>query len=56
MTRTILAAASLAMAAFWLARGVGIPVWRDWEPGDAADIALCVFWAVWLLRRREAGQ
>jgi len=48
----LFAAALLAAAAYWLARGAGIPAWRDWEPGDAADIALCVFYAVWLLAPR----
>jgi hypothetical protein len=48
----LIAATLAAAAAYWLARGAGIPSWRDWEPGDAADIALCVFWAVWFVSAR----
>lgn len=42
----------LAVAAFWMARGVGIPAWRTWEPGDASDIALFVFTAVFIIARQ----
>jgi hypothetical protein len=41
--RAFIVAGLFAASAFWLARGVGIPVWRDWDAGDASDIALCVF-------------
>lgn len=36
--------------AFFVAKGCGIPTWRDWEVGDATDISLTAFLAVfWLL-------
>ena len=37
----------MAIVAFWMARAVGIPAWRDWIPGDASDCALLTFNAVW---------
>jgi len=50
MTRFI-ACLAAASAAYFLARGVGIPIWRHWEPGDACDIALLVFVACWGLSK-----
>jgi hypothetical protein len=45
----LLAAFVFACVAFWIARALGIPVWRNWEPGDATDIALFTGWGVLLL-------
>lgn len=45
----VLAALFAGLAAYWLARGVGIPGWTAWVPGDAADIGVFTGWAVWLL-------
>ncbi len=42
-----------ALAAFYLAVGLGIPVWRDWIPGDATDIATLVFFATLIAMRKE---
>lgn len=33
----------LALAAFYLARGIGLPLWRSWEPGDVTDIVVLTF-------------
>lgn len=51
--REIYAAALLALAGYWLARGIGIPSWRSWEPGDATDIAVCIFVATIILLKRS---
>jgi hypothetical protein len=47
--RLFFAAAMLSMVSWWIARGIGIEVWRDWDMGDRSDIALYVFIAVLLL-------
>jgi hypothetical protein len=47
--RLFIAACLLGMVAFWFARGLGIPAWRSWEPGDAWDIGTAVWAAVLLL-------
>lgn len=49
--REFFAAVALGLAAYWLARGVGIPSWRSWEPGDATDIGFLVWGAVLLLAK-----
>ena len=50
--RLIIAAAFLGLAAFYLARGVGIPAWQSWIAGDATDIGALVFFAVLFLGTR----
>lgn len=42
------------VAAYWLARGIGIVAWRDWPPGDATDIAAFVFLALFIRRRANS--
>jgi len=39
-------ALAFAFAAYYAARGLGLPAWRDWEAGDAADIGMLVFLGV----------
>lgn len=46
----------LSIAAYWLAVGAGVPAWTQWEPGDAADIAIFVFVVIGLLTTRRAAQ
>ena len=44
-----LSAAFAGAAAFFLARGVGLPVWQNWPAdwkGDATDIGVLTFLAV----------
>ena len=50
--RLIIGALMLAAAAFYAARGIGLPVWRDWVAGDATDIAALVFIATLLIGGR----
>lgn len=52
MRRTLVAICSAAVA-FWFARALGIPAWRTWEIGDASDIALLTFIAVFEIQHKE---
>lgn len=45
----LIGSAFLGLAAFYLARGLGIPAWTTWVPGDAWDIGISVALATWLL-------
>lgn len=44
-----IAALCVGFLAWSFARGIGIPAWRQWMPGDAADIAICAYLATWFL-------
>lgn len=50
--RRFVGSAMLAIAAYWIARAAGVPVWMDWTPGDCADVALLVGTGAWLLSYR----
>lgn len=52
LCRRIIGAAMLGLVAFWFARALNIPFWRQWEPGDASDIALFTFAAAMFLSSR----
>ena len=45
--------ASLCVAgiAWAVGEGLGLPVWRTWEPIDRADMALLAFMATFILSR-----
>ena len=47
--RRFVAASMLACVAYWIARGVGLPDFTTWQPGDASDCAVFTFISVWLL-------
>ncbi|QUT07890.1 hypothetical protein KFK14_11175 [Sphingobium phenoxybenzoativorans] len=49
--RRIWIALMVALVAMFFAKGMGIPLWRDWDIGDQADIALCTFCAIYSLLR-----
>lgn len=51
--RTFYGAMLLGFVAYWLALGMGIPAWRQWQPGDASDIGVFVFLAVLALGPRR---
>ncbi len=41
-----IAAFSAALLAWCIGKALGVPVWRDWDIGDRADLAVLAFWAV----------
>jgi hypothetical protein len=41
--RRFYVAALIALLAAWIARGLGIPIWREWDPGDCVDIGFFAF-------------
>lgn len=43
------ASAFVGVLAFLIAKESGVPVWRDWEIGDAADIGVTTTAAVYYL-------
>lgn len=49
----IVGALFIGLAAGFLAHGMGIPLWRDWVPGDAADIALLAGYGSYLITGRQ---
>jgi len=53
--RWLIASAHWGLLAFMIAKGAGVPVWRDWEIGDATDIGFVTSVAVFLtgLRVRQ---
>jgi hypothetical protein len=44
----LLFALCVAFLAYSFARALGVPIWRDWQIGDATDIALTAFYAAWI--------
>ena len=56
MTR-LLGCLYAGLAAFFLARGAGLPTWVDWPTDwtlrDATDVAVIAFLAAWLLTTKE---
>jgi hypothetical protein len=49
----LLASFAAAGAAFWFAQALGIPIWRNWPPGDCTDIAILTGFVVAVLASRK---
>lgn len=42
-----------AMLAWFVGKALGVPVWRNWDIGDRADMAVTAFMAALALSRRR---
>ena len=60
MNRKLFVASCIAFVAYAFAKALHVPDWRNWDIGDATDIAITTWFAVFYLMDRpktqESGQ